>query len=188
MATLIERAIGAARLDAATYEEVEADPTALGQAMAVVVAASVAAGIGAGNPGLGMLGAVVFNLIAWYAWAFVTWWVGTRILPEPTTESDIGEMLRVTGLSAAPGVLGVLGVVPGVGGLAMLASSLWQLATMVVAVRQALDFTSTGRAIGVCLVGFLVYLALLLVLVTLFAGGVAALGGGGGAGGGTVVP
>jgi hypothetical protein len=30
------------------------------------------------------------------------------------------------------------------------------LAAMVVAVRQALDYESTGRAIGVCLIGFFV--------------------------------
>lgn len=189
MATLVQRAIGAARLDAATYEEIEADPTALGQAMTVVVTASIAAGIGAGNPGLATLGAIVFNLVGWYAWAFVTWWVGTRILPEPTTQSDIGEMLRVTGFSAVPGVLGIFGVVPGIGPFALFVSSLWQLATMVVAVRQALDFSSTGRAIGVCLVGFLVYLAITIVVVSVFVGGVMALGGGaGGGGGGTVVP
>ena len=46
MASFVERVVGAARLDARVYEEVEADPTAMGQAMAVVAAAALASGVG----------------------------------------------------------------------------------------------------------------------------------------------
>ena len=34
-------------------------------------------------------------------------------------------------------------------------TAIWMLATMVVGVRQALDFQSTGRAIAVCVLGWL---------------------------------
>jgi hypothetical protein len=40
---------------------------------------------------------------------------------------------------------------------------------MVVAVRQALDFTSTGRAVGVCAVGWALSLAIAAILGNLFA-------------------
>ena len=86
MATLVERAIGAARLDVATYEEIEADATALPQATAVVAAAAIAAGIGANQEGgAGALLGVLASLLAWYIWAGVTYLIGTRLLPEPTT-------------------------------------------------------------------------------------------------------
>jgi hypothetical protein len=180
MPTLVQRALGAARLDPATYEDVEHDPSALGQAIGVVLIASLCGGIGsagyAGDFELGGLAlAVAVNLLAWLLWAAVTWWVGTRILPEPETEADLGQLLRTIGFSAAPGVLAVLGVLPAVGGFVVLAASLWQLAAMVVAVRQALDYTSTQRALGVCAIGFLVYVALGTGLVALFL----AAGGGG---------
>jgi hypothetical protein len=68
--------------------------------------------------------------------------------------TTVQELLRTTGFSASPGVPRVLQLVPGLGTLLAFVASLWMLASMVVAVRQALDFQSTGRAIVVCLVGF----------------------------------
>jgi hypothetical protein len=170
MATLMERAIGAARLDAATYEEVEHDKTALGQAMTVVVVASVATGIGSAVAGegagfSGLVLGVLASLIGWFVWAGLTYLIGTKILPSPQTHADLGEMLRTIGFAASPGVLGILGVLPLIGGLVLFVTSIWQLATMVVAVRQALDYESTGRAIGVCLIGFVVYVLIGAVIV-----------------------
>lgn len=170
MASFTERMMGAAKLNVHTYEEVEADTGATGQAMAVVVLSSIAAGIGlvgrGGGPGLitGALGA----LIGWFLWAFLIYLIGTKLLPEPQTRSDVGELLRTTGFSAAPGLLRVLGVIPGgVGLLILFGVSIWMLVAMVVAVRQALDYRSTGRAIGVCLIGWLVFMIVQGVLARL---------------------
>jgi hypothetical protein len=175
MATLIERAIGAARLDVATYEEVEHDPNALGQAMTVVAAAALASGVGsAAQQGMGLLGLAVgaaASLLGWFVWAGIVYLVGTKLLPAPDTKADLGQLLRTTGFSAAPGVLGVAGVVPGIGILVVAIAGLWQLVTMVVAVRQALDYPTTGRAIAVCLVGFVVYVLIGVVLVAGCVGG-----------------
>lgn len=174
MASFMERVIGAARLDVATYEEVEADPSALGQAMAVVVLASLASGLGSslatGGHGVSVLAGMIFSVIGWFVWALITYLVGTRILPTPETRSDLGEMLRTTGFSAVPGTLGILGFVPLIGGLVLFVAWLWQLAAMVVAVRQALDYTSTSRAVGVCLIGFAAYLLIAVALTTLLVG------------------
>lgn len=167
MATFSERVIGAARLDAAVYEEIEHDPGALGQAVAVVAIASVAAGIGAvGGQGSGIVAGTVASLVGWVVWAAITWFVGTRVLPGPATEADVGQLLRTLGFSAAPGAFAILGAVPAVGGLLALGASVWQLAAMVVAVRQALDYESTGRAVAVCAIGFVAYL----VIASLFLG------------------
>ena len=159
MASFVERMIGAARLDVHTYEEVEADTGATSQAMGVVVLAAVAAGIGAAREGGagGMVIGTVGALVGWYVWALVTYFVGTRILPAPATRTTVHEVLRTTGFSASPGLLRVLQLVPGLGTLFALVASLWMLASMVVAVRQALDFESTGRAVAVCLIGFVCY-------------------------------
>ncbi|MFB3126028.1 MAG: YIP1 family protein, partial [Candidatus Acidiferrales bacterium] len=92
-------------------------------------------------------------LIGWFLWAFVTYLVGTKILPEPQTRSDVGELLRTIGFSASPGVLFILVVVPGLGPLIGLGVLVWMLVAFVVAVRQALDYRSTGRAVAVCLIG-----------------------------------
>ncbi len=115
MASMVDRMLRAAKLDAQLYEEVEADKGALGQAMGVVVLASIAGGVGSASVGgvsglvLGTIGA----LVGWFIWAGLTYFIGTRILPEPQTKADLGELLRTIGFSASPGVIRVLGLIPG---------------------------------------------------------------------------
>jgi hypothetical protein len=166
MNVLTDRMIRAARLDVRLYEEVEADQSATGQAMVVVVLSSVAAGVatvatgGIGGIVLGTVGA----LIGWVVWAYLTYLIGTRILPEPQTKADVGELLRTLGFSSSPGVIRIAGIVPGLTKLSFLVAAVWMLVTMVIAVRQALDYTSTARAIGVCVIGFLVQAVILALL------------------------
>ena len=81
----------------------------------------------------------------------------------------MGELLRTTGFSSSPGVLRILGVIPGLMTIVFVISSIWMLVAMVVAVRQALDYTSTGRAVGVCLIGWLVMMAIFSILAVLVA-------------------
>ena len=166
MASLTQRMLGAAKLDAATYEEVEADTTATPQALLVVILASVAAGFGELRAiGIGgLLIAALVSLLGWYVWAFITYFVGTRFLPGPKTQADMGQLLRTLGFSAAPGLLRVLGIVPGLFMLVYFVATLWMLVTMVVAVRQALDYDSTGRAIAVCVIGFVFNLVVIFIL------------------------
>ena len=174
MASLTERMMGAARLDVATYNEVEADESATSQALLVVVVSSIAAGIGGGGGVMALLLGTVVALIAWGAWAFVIYLIGTRLLAEPQTEADWGQLLRTLGFAASPGILRVLGLLPGIGWLVTLAVSLWMLAATVIAVREALDYKSTGRAIAVCLIGFVAYMVIAAVFAGMF--GVAGLG------------
>lgn len=155
MASWVGRMIGAARLDAATYEEVEADVGANGQALGVVLLSAVAAGIGgAGRGGHGLFVGIIMALFGWVIWAFLIWLVGTKLLPEPETKSDVGELLRTTGFAASPGLLRVFAWIPVLGVAVNVGVWAWMLATMVVAARQALDYRSTGRAIAVCAIGF----------------------------------
>ena len=150
--------IGAAKLDVHVYEEVEADTSATGQAMGVVLLSSLAGGLGSVGLGAGGFGGVVGSgiaaLIGWVVWAFLTYIIGTRLLAEPQTRADIGELMRTLGFAQAPGLVRVVGILPGVGSLVFSVVSIWTLVAMVIAVRQALDYTSTWRAVSVCLVGW----------------------------------
>ena len=166
------RLIGAISLDAAIYEEVEADRGATGQALSIVVMSSLAAGVGARGLGGLSLANILFistvALIAWAAWALVTYEIGTRVMPEPQTRSDLGELLRTIGFSAAPGMLRIFGIVPGASVAAFAITAVWMLCAMVVAVRQALDFTSTARAVGVCLLGWTLAIGIAVALGLIF--------------------
>jgi hypothetical protein len=153
----------AAQLDAALYEEVEADPHALGQATLVVVLSSLAAGLGhLGGVAPGeMLLLTLVTLLGWYVWAYLTYFIGTRWLPGLRTEADWGQLLRTTGFSSAPGIAQIVGVILPEGGgkeLLFLAIAIWMLVAMVIAVRQALDYDSTARAVGVCVIGWVIQL------------------------------
>ena len=163
------RMLGAALLDEGVYEEVEADRGATPQAFAVVVLSALGAGIGSlENGGLaGILWSALAALVGWYVWAWLTYLIGTRLLPTAQTVSDPGELLRTLGFSSAPGVLRVLAVIPPIAGPVFLVCTLWLLVTMVVAIRQALDYESTGRALAVCAIGFPVYAVILLVTLLL---------------------
>jgi hypothetical protein len=167
MASFTERMLGAAKLDARTYEEVEADTNAMGQALGVVVISSIAAGIGSfGFGGIsGVIWGCVAALVGWVVWAFLIWVIGTKMLPEPQTKSDVPELLRTTGFASTPGILRILGVLPFIGVVISFLAGLWMLAAMVIAVRQALDYQSTARAIGVCIIGFIVNLILVWLLL-----------------------
>ena len=171
MAGLSQRMIRAAKLDVKLYEEVEADPKAMGQAMTVVVLSAVAAGIGAaGRTSLvGLIVISIASLAAWYVWAYLTYFIGTRLLPEPKTHADHGELLRTLGFAASPGLVRVAGGIPVLGPLVMLVSAIWMLVATVIAVRQALDYSSTGRAVGVCIIGWIVQLVIFGILGRLFA-------------------
>jgi hypothetical protein len=153
----------AALLDPELYEEVEADREATGQAFLVVLISAVAAGIGSyDNSGpAGIFWSSAAALVGWYLWAYVTYFIGTRLLSTPNTVADHGELLRTIGFSSAPGVLRVLALIPPIAGAVFLVCTLWMMVAMVVAVRQALDYQSTGRAVAVCAIGFPVYAVLL---------------------------
>ena len=168
----LEKLYRAVILDSELYEEVEADKTLTRQALMTVALVAMIEGIfslGAQNQGLliGLSQSILGSITRWVMWAFFIAFVGTRILPEPETESNTGELLRTLGFAYAPGVLYVFASLPIIGSIVQLLVPLWQLAAMVVAVRQALDFSSTTRAIGVCVVAFFL-MVLTLVLFIMF--------------------
>ena len=164
--------VRAARLDVTLYEEVENDKGAMSQAMGVVVLSSIAAGIGsverAGFGGI-LIGTIA-ALAGWYIWAYLTYLIGTKLLPEAQTKADYGELLRTIGFSSSPGLIRVVGVIPGLAGIVFLIAAIWMLIAMVIAVRQALDYQSTFRAVGVCMIGWIIQAVLMALVFSIFGG------------------
>jgi hypothetical protein len=169
------RIIRAAKLDVQVYEEVEADVGATGQAMGVVLLTSLASGIGVVGLSTGGLSGIILGgivaLLGWVSWAFLTYFIGTRLFPEPQTRADTGELMRTIGFAQSPGLLRIFGSLPGVGPLVLSIVSIWMLVAMVIAVRQALDYTSTWRAVGVCLVGWVINIMIGVVFLILTGAG-----------------
>ena len=174
--SFIERIIGAAKLDVSVYEEVEGDQNATIQALLVVLIGSISQGVGnaisqamkkpdALMVGGGFFSGLVSALLFWAVWSFVTYFVGTRIFGG---KANYWELLRTIGFSHSPRILGILTFIPILGGLLDFVIAIWSLVTMIIAVRQSLDF-STGKAILTCIVGFVAALVILIILGILLA-------------------
>jgi hypothetical protein len=164
------RFLGALRLDASVFEEVEHDARALPQSAAVVAIAGLARGIQV-LPEQGWAGAVASGLAAfvmWLAVAAAVTAIGVGIL---RGTSSFGELLRTLGFAAAPLVLLALCALP-LGAMRTALSALVHavaIGALVLAVRQALD-TDTTRALLVCAGAIGLGLALLAVLGILLMG------------------
>jgi len=166
----LARIVRAVTLAPSLYKEVEKDQDATWQALVVVIFSHLAAGIGAAtHAGLGglIMGGLV-ALLAWHVWIFLTYMLGAKLFPLSQTSTSLWEFWRALGFASAPGILRIFGVVPGLTGMAFLVAAVWMLLASVLAVRQVCDYTSTARAVGVCVPGWLVYMLLLLCLLVLF--------------------
>src|SRR4029453_8865861 len=172
MASFGERVVGAMRLDANTFEEIERDPTAMGQAVGVIVLAAVSSGLGNLFRGgmSGIVGNVIIALIGYVVWSVLVWIIGTKVIPDPGTKADFAETFRVIGFAAAPGVLGIAAIVPILGYLVMLVIWLWQIAAMVIAVEAVLGYDTIGNGVIVVVIGFCVNFMVTLLLGMLFLG------------------
>jgi hypothetical protein len=159
---------GAMQADAATFEEIENDPNAMGQAVTVILLAGVAALIGnIFRSGItGGIMALIIALIGYAIWAVLVTVIGTKLMPEPTTKADFAETFRTIAFAASPGIFNVLAIIPFLGPLISFVISLWSLVIMVIAVRVVLDYTSTGRAIIVVLIGWCIYWVIVLMVLT----------------------
>jgi hypothetical protein len=156
--SLTERMTGAMKADVKTFQEIEADPTAMGQAVTVIVIAGIASMIG-NIWRIGILGGIkmlVVSLCIYALWSFLVVVIGTKLMPEPSTRADFYEAFRAIGFTAAPGVFNVLAIIPFLGPLISSVIWIWMVVIAVVAVREVLDYTNTGRAIIVCLIAALV--------------------------------
>ncbi|HUL73059.1 MAG TPA: YIP1 family protein [Vicinamibacterales bacterium] len=165
MASFQDRVIGALKLQASTFEEVENDATATQQAATVVVAAAVSRAL----PGLIWLGALGFGAgltafvlslvlapIAWAVGSYVLFYVGTKLMPGKNTQADWGQLLRVSGFAASPGLFGILVVIPILGLLIGLGLAIWQLIALVIGVKQALEYDDTMKAVIVCVIAMVI--------------------------------
>ena len=159
MVRFTKRFMGALVLDAVTFEEVEADRHAGGQAALVVLLACAAGGLAAvGSSSMTLVtfvAGMAMALGAWVVWALLITTLGTHLFPEPQTRSRPSELLRTMAFAAAPGVFLAFGAMGSAAPFAFALASIWMMAATVLAVRQALDYRSLGRAVMVCVTAWL---------------------------------
>lgn len=170
----VQRVVGAATLNVAAYEDIEGDKGATWQALVIVVLSSLAVGFaqavdwfiagavstgamsGAASAIVAFIGYTILAVVGWLMWVIITLIVGTKILPEPETSSNMGELVRTVGFAQVPGIFRIFSAIPILGYVVTFVVWVWMLAAFVIAARQALDYKSTGRAIAVCAIGWVI--------------------------------
>ena len=158
--SFLDRMKGAAMLNVDTYEDVEADTTATGEAAGVVALVAVATAIGASGAGTyAIIGGVASAFVGWLLWAGITYIIGDKLLGGTATW---GELLRTLGFAQAPGLLLVFGVIPGLRVIVALLVGVWTLVAGLIAIRQALDF-GNGKALLTALLGVIALTVLRLI-------------------------
>jgi hypothetical protein len=177
--SLFDRMVRAAKLDVNLYEEVEHDTKANWQAFWAVAITSLATGLGTAIGSLGdhrpiwflwgLLIGLGVAIAGWLIWSLLTYAIGLTIFKGPETEADYGQLLRTIGFSNSPGVFRFFSFIPFIGGIISFVATVWALVAGVIAVRQALDF-STWRAIGTCLIGWLIYILIVFLIPGLVIG------------------
>lgn len=161
--------IRASKLETSLYAEVKADRSALDQATMAVIISSLAAGIGTGlTDFLDLIVGVLITLAAWFLWSFLTYLAGTKLLPQRQATVDYPEFLRTIGFSSSPGVIRILGVIPGLGGIVLMAASVWMMLAMVIAVQQAADYRGILRPLAAVVIGWIAQVALLVLITEVF--------------------
>lgn len=171
---MVQRIIGVLQLDVPTFEQIEHDTTATGQAAGVVaiaavcqaIGSSISAGVWGGGTGPNFLATLLAAFFGWVAWSALTYWIGTSLFE---AKADLGEMLRVIGFAQAPLVLAIIPC------LGALVGGIWALVASFVAIRQGLDLDNTKTFITI-IVGFLAYVVIS-VIAGIFTGGLTAITG-----------
>ena len=168
---MINRIIGVLTLNVNTYEEIEADKNATIQSFSIVVLSSIVTAIilkpdtGFSLPNF--ISAIIIGIFLWGLWALVTMFVGTKLLPTQETSSNWGELARTTGYAQAPKLFSIFALIPILTTIVLFIVGILNLITMIIAIRQALDYTSTWRAVFVVLLGFLPYAIIASLVISL---------------------
>ena len=164
----LNRVFRSIKIDPDVYDEVQKDKTATLSAAFVVVISSLAAGIAAKQLGASsFIFAPILSLLSWFVWAYIVYFVGVKLFPDPKTKTTHAALLRAIGFSSAPGIIRVFGFTPELMTVTFIGSALWMLACMVVAVRQTLNFKSLWKALGVVIMSWFVQAFLLISILSL---------------------
>ena len=168
---MINRIIGVLTLNVNTYEEIEADKNATIQAFSIVVLSSIVTAIilkpETGFSLANFISTSIIGIFLWALWALVTMFIGTKLLPTQETSSNWGELARTTGYAQAPKLFSIFAIIPILTTIVLLIVGIWNLITMIIAIRQALDYTSTWRAVFVVLIGCIPYAIIASIVISL---------------------
>ena len=166
IALFLNRIFRSVKIDPEVFNEVQKDKNATISAAIVVILSSSAAGIGAASLGASnFLLAPVFSLISWFVWAYIVYFVGVKLFPDPKTKTTQFALLRAIGFSSAPGIIRIFGFNEDLMTVTFIGSAFWMLVCMIVAVKETLNYKSLWKAFGVVIISWFVQAFILLAIL-----------------------
>jgi len=168
ISTFLNRIFRSVKIDPEVFNEVQKDKNATLSAAIVVILSSTAAGIGAVSLGVGnFIVAPIFSLISWFVWAYIVYFVGVKLFPDPKTKTTQFALLRAIGFSSAPGIIRIFGFNEDLMTVTFIGSAFWMLACMIVAVRETLNYKSLWKALGVVIISWFMQAFILLAILAI---------------------
>jgi hypothetical protein len=164
----LNRIFRSVKIDPEVFNEVQKDKSATMSAAVVVILSSSAAGIGAASLGAGnFILAPIFSLISWFVWAYIVFFVGVKLFPDPKTKTTQSALLRAIGFSSAPGIIRIFGFNEDLMTVTFIGSAFWMLACMIVAVKETLNYKSLWKSFGVVIISWFVQAFVLLAILAI---------------------
>ena len=156
------------KIEPEVFDEIQKDKNATLSAAIVVLLSSAAAAIGASHLGVASFFlAPILSLISWFVWAYIVYFVGVKLFPEPKTKTTQFALLRAIGFSSAPGIIRIFGFNESLMTVTFVGSAFWMFACMVVAVRETLDYKSLWKALGVVIISWFVQAFILIAILSI---------------------
>ena len=163
----LNRIFRSVKIDPEVFNEVQKDKNATISAAVVVVLSSSAAGIGAASLGASnFILAPIFSLVSWFVWAYIVYFVGVKLFPDPKTKTTQFALLRAIGFSSAPGIIRIFGFNEDLMTVTFIGSAFWMLVCMIVAVKETLNYKSLWKAFGVVIISWFVQAFILLAILS----------------------
>jgi hypothetical protein len=163
MNSLVRQTIGAMTFRAAIYREIATQPGATAPAIGILLLSCFVPG--SVSIVYGTLGGILYSFSGWAIWICLAYMIGAKIFPESPVDSGLLRLLRAGGFAASPALLGFFGLAAVVGHILPITTTVWVIAATAVAIREALQYRTTSRAVAVCLAS---WAGTLLILAALF--------------------
>lgn len=163
---IVERIVRMVRFDHSVYREIEHDENANGEALLIVVVASILSAIGTwiatGRFGISLIG-LIWAVLGWLLWSWLTMFLGTRLFK---AEATFWEVARTLGYATAPRALGILSAVPCLNVVAGIVSFVLSLLFAFFAIRESLDLP-TDKTIITIVIGWVIVFVISILLAFL---------------------
>ena len=95
-------------------------------------------------------------ILTWFIWAILIYVLGVKIFPDKQTKVSFKKVLTAVGFAHAPGLLRFFAVTPELMIPIIFITQFWIFASLIISIRQILNFKSNLKSFGIVFLSFLI--------------------------------